>query len=100
MQARVIVPMVLIWLCIITLGPTCKGDTWYQKGEKSFNNGSYDLAILCYDKAIKLNSTDIDAWNQKGRSLMVLGKYNESIFCFDKIIDMDPLNKYASCVFG
>lgn len=95
MQARVIVSMALIWLCIVALGPTCKGDTWDQKGDGSFKNGSYEFAILCYDKATEMNSSDSYAWSQKGRALYRLEKYNESITCYDKVINIDPLSDSA-----
>ena len=40
------------------------------------NQGHYDQAIECYDKAIELDSNYKDAWNNKGIVLEIQGNYD------------------------
>lgn len=63
---------------------------WFNEGEELNNEGKYDGAIECYDKAIELNHENLRALNRKGGTLLVVGKHDEAIECYDKIIGVKP----------
>ena len=63
---------------------------WYEKGNELLNNGDYNEAIVCYDKAIEIDPEYRDPWYNKGLALAKQSKYEESIECFDKALEIDP----------
>jgi len=70
-------------------------DAWVDKGDSLNNQGKFDEAIKCYDKAIQLDPKIADAWNNKGESLRNKGKFDEAMKCYDKAIELDPKNVFA-----
>ena len=50
------------------LDPNYK-DAWNNKGIALDDQGHYDQAIICYDKAIELDPNYKDAWYNKGVAL-------------------------------
>ncbi|ADG13331.1 TPR repeat-containing protein [Methanocaldococcus infernus ME] len=68
---------------------------YYEKGLKYYNEGRYEKAIECFDKAIKLDPNNPAAWYYKADSLYKLERYEKAIECFDKAIKLDPNNPAA-----
>jgi tetratricopeptide (TPR) repeat protein len=66
-----------------------KASDWLNKGNKLHHKNHYEEAIACFDKAIKLNSKNIDAWYYKGYSLVKMRQHEEAIACFDKTIELN-----------
>ena len=61
-----------------------EGFTLYQLGE-------YDLAMICFDRAIKMDPKHATAtYNNKGLVMYEIGEYKEAIGCFDKALSLDP----------
>lgn len=52
--------------------------------------GSYEEAIGCYDKVIKMDANNVDAWNSKIEVLKKLGKTEEANKCFQQFIKSIP----------
>ena len=44
----------------------------------------FDEALLCFNRAIDLNSENADAWYNKGRILAYFGDNNEALNCFNR----------------
>ncbi len=63
---------------------------WYKDGYELYNNGNYEQAITCYDKALEIDPDYAFAWNNKGAALYYLGRYDEAITCYDKALEIDP----------
>ncbi len=56
------------------------------------DQGKYEEAIQCYDKAIELNPNYSLYYHKKGYALDNLGKYEEAIQCSNKAtqLEADP----------
>lgn len=64
---------------------------WVNRGITLYNQGKYDEAIKCYDKAIELNPQAAEVWYNKGTVFSKnLSRYGEAIQCFDKAIELNP----------
>ncbi|NPV51626.1 MAG: tetratricopeptide repeat protein [Candidatus Methanofastidiosum sp.] len=85
-------------------------------GDLFFNQGKYQDALDCYQKAIKLGKHNALAWHGKGNVLLKQGEnsedvnlcvkchlcpvlseafYQDSVKCYDKAIEIDPKFKDA-----
>lgn len=67
---------------------------WMQKGKDFYNQGSYELALRAFDKALELKGYGYDeewadAFGWKGRALIGLEEYDEAIKAFDKALSYD-----------
>ena len=61
---------------------------WNKKGLDFYKSGKFEKALMCFDKALKINSRYEDAWRCKGITLDKMGKYYEAIICFAKIVEI------------
>lgn len=52
--------------------------------------GQYEEALSWYDKALKIDSQDINTMFKKALLLSKTGKYEQALFLFDQIIEIDP----------
>ena len=58
-------------------------------GVDLYEQGYFEEAIKCFDKAIWLNPDDDLLWVHKGMSLYELKNYDEAIKCFDNAIRLN-----------
>jgi tetratricopeptide (TPR) repeat protein len=64
--------------------------SWMIRGVSYFKLGSYDAAILCYDKIITDINPEFDhAWCLQGYALNFLERYEEALIYFDEAIEMN-----------
>ena len=59
------------------------------------DEGHYEEAIECHDKAIEINPRNDMEWNNKALALVELDRYAEAIECFNKAIEINPKNDLA-----
>lgn len=59
------------------------------EGIELYEQGKYQEAIKCFDKAIKINPDNASACVNKGVALKNLDKYQEAIKCFDQAIKIN-----------
>jgi tetratricopeptide (TPR) repeat protein len=64
---------------------------WFIKGNQLRDNGSNELAIMCFDKAIELDSSYAPAIVNKAFCLKSLGRYDEALEAFRNATSIDPL---------
>jgi len=64
---------------------------WFIKGNQLRDNDSNELAIMCFDKAIELDSSYAPAIVNKGFCLKSLGRYDEALEAFGNASSIDPL---------
>lgn len=62
---------------------------WNDKGNALYSLGSFDEAIDCYGKAIKIDPLFAAAWNGKGVALMGMSRYEDALLAFDKALEAD-----------
>ena len=55
---------------------------WTKKGVALYNQGKDDDALICFEKALELNSSFMKAWCDKGNALESLGRYDEALDSF------------------
>ena len=51
---------------------------WCRKGRAYSEQGQYDRAIECYDRALKLDANTAAAWYHKGLALTATRRYQEA----------------------
>ncbi len=61
-----------------------------KKGSFLYDQGKYQEAIDCYDKALRVNPNNKYALNGKGIALNSQGKYQEAIEYYDKALRVNP----------
>jgi tetratricopeptide (TPR) repeat protein len=87
-----------------------------EDGNMLFNQGNYQDALSCYQKAVKLGKNNALAWHGKGNVLFKQGEnsedvtlcvkchlcpvlseafYQDAVKCYDKAIEIDPKFKDA-----
>lgn len=71
---------------------------FYNLGNAYIAKDKIDIAVVQYDRALKLNPDFIFAYNNLGCSLWMAGKYSEAIQMFKRCIDRDP--NYADAHFN
>jgi len=63
---------------------------FYNLGNAYIAKDKIDIAVVQYDRALKLNPDFIFAYNNLGCSFWMVGKYSEAIQMFKRCIDRDP----------
>ena len=66
-----------------------------NKANTLFDQGSYGLAALEYNRALRLNPDLTEAYYKRGYAEMELKMYPEAISDFDEVIRLDPDNAKA-----
>ena len=60
------------------------------------DQGKYDLAMVCFDRAIEIDSVFAVAWSNKGRILSQYKRFDEAIECYDKAIQVFRPKNFVS----
>jgi lipoprotein NlpI len=63
---------------------------FHQKGSEYFNQEKYELAVVEFKKALKIDPNFAFAWDDLGLSYRKLNKYDEAIVCYKKSLELDP----------
>ena len=69
---------------------TISAETYFLRGNASYDLGRYNLAIANYDKAIQLKPDYTDAYINRGIAKIRLGQHFAAISDFDKAIQLKP----------
>jgi len=68
-----------------------KAEEWNKKGEQDlYESKSHDDAIMCFNKALALDSRYEMAWKHKGEALQELKRYSEAIACYNLALEINP----------
>ena len=90
-EAFILISIVLVTLCMPSFGQEQTPSYWIDKGKELSNNGSYNLAIKCYERAIDLDNLNAYAWYYKGWALGRLKKYDDAFEAYNKSVRINPL---------
>src|SRR2546425_6374597 len=63
---------------------------FFRTGNTLFDQGNYTEAITFYDKALEINSTDINVLYNKALALDYLGRLDEAITYYEKVLAIKP----------
>lgn len=88
---RMIVAIIAIALVIAAyLALVFAWRSYYNRGTDHMNNREYDRAILCFNKAIKINRRFAEAYCNRGIAYCEKGECDRAILDFDKAIEIKP----------
>ena len=89
-------------LCASSLAQENTADDWYKKGRDLAKNGSYEEAVIAYNRAIELEPNNATFYTAIVPNLNMLAlttnnqsKRNESLEAIDKALEIDPKNPIA-----
>ncbi len=68
---------------------------WNNKGLALSKTGKFDEAIMCYDKALVINSKDYVVLNNKGSALYKKGETEKALQCYRDALELNPDSKTA-----
>ena len=64
--------------------------TYINRGNSNSTKGLYDLAIMDYNKAIRLDPKNSDAYNNRANAYAFKGLYDQAIKDYNEAIRLDP----------
>jgi predicted TPR repeat methyltransferase len=73
--------------------PTADPDTadgWFRRGIEHEDQGSDDLAVGCYERAVAIDPGHAKAWNNLGASLYRLGRKAPATDAYRRALAIDP----------
>lgn len=76
--------------CGITLTLSEEASQQFNKGLEKFYQKEYIASVEAYDKAIRLDSSNVLAYNNKGISLKELKDFSGAVQAFNKAIELEP----------
>jgi len=74
-----------------------RGVSYYNRGTVYMNEEEYDQAILCFDKAIKINPRFAEAYCNRATTYKNKGEYDKAISDYTRAIEIDPEFAVAYC---
>jgi len=67
-------------------------DEWNDRGNTLMFLRKYEDAVMAYDRAITLNSTNYQAWYGKGTALAKLGNTDDALAAYDHVLSLHSRN--------
>jgi tetratricopeptide (TPR) repeat protein len=65
-------------------------NSYVELGNVELLKGNVRKAMEMYDKALRIDDSNVDAWNNKGYLLTNLGRTEEGLKCCEKATELDP----------
>ena len=81
----VIVSVIAVYLAFVFVWRS-----YYNRGTVYYEKGEYDQAILCFDKAIRINPWFAEAYCSRGTAYYQKSEYDQAILDFNKAIEINP----------
>ena len=63
---------------------------WNDRGESLANDGKYEKALECFDRAVELNPGEPEYLSNRGNVRLYLGDFEGSVKDFSQVIKADP----------
>ena len=86
----------LLILCIVAalgnLSAQNIGDTWFEQANAAYNAGSYDTAVVMYQKIIDADMESVPVSYNMGNAYYKLHNYPMAIYNYEKALKLDPSN--------
>ncbi|MEQ8167516.1 MAG: tetratricopeptide repeat protein [Candidatus Eremiobacterota bacterium] len=65
-------------------------EDWNRHGVKLFNEGKYEEAIYCYDRALVRDPDSYQIWINKGNAYFKPGNYEKACGCYNEVLKHKP----------
>jgi tetratricopeptide (TPR) repeat protein len=75
-------------------------DDWLEQGQVLFEQGDYEGAIACYERAVAIEPSNVEVWLNYGKALRQVERFEEAIATCDKAIQLKPDSYKAWCGRG
>lgn len=85
----------LLILCVVAMGNILAqniGDTWFEQANAAYNAGSYDTAVVMYQKIIDADMESVPVYYNMGNAYYKLHNYPMAIYNYEKALKLDPSN--------
>lgn len=87
---------IILSCCVISLfGLPAFSGIEYDAGMNAYKNGQYDFAKTLFEKAVKVNSKDVNAKYMLAQILVKQKQYSQAKNIYDEIIKIAPTSKAA-----
>ena len=70
-----------------------EAETWFEKANAAYNAGSYDSAIILYDRVLDADLESVPVYFNMGNAYYKMREYPMAIYCFEKALKIDPSNE-------
>ena len=70
--------------------PTNQAVKFYERGNAEMKGGNLILSIMYYNKAIALDTTQVDYYMSRGNAKLITVDYEGAMKDFTKVIQLDP----------
>ena len=67
-----------------------EAEAWCDRGEKQYDLGDFEAAIISYNKALEIKPDHHQAWYCRGYTLRKSGRLEEAIASYDKALEFKP----------
>ena len=97
MKSKIVFILVTILLLICTCTDQ-KAKRYFNKGYDYFDDGLFDKAIECYQKAVEINPDYANAYYNMGIAYAYKENYDKALECCQKAIEIK--NDYANAYYN
>ena len=67
-------------------------EVWFEKANAAYNAGSYDTAVMLYDKVLHTHMESVALYYNMGNAYYKMREYPMAIYCYEKALKIDPSN--------
>lgn len=68
-------------------------EQWFEQANAAYNAGSYDTALMLYDKVVATEQESVPLYFNMGNTYYKMREYAMAIFYYEKALKLDPGNE-------
>lgn len=68
-------------------------ELWFEQANAAYNVGSYDTALMLYDKVVATEQESVPLYFNMGNTYYKMHEYAMAIFYYEKALKLDPSNE-------
>ena len=69
------------------------GEEWFEQANAAYNSGSYDTAVMLYEKVVAANMESVPLYYNLGNAYYKRHDYPMAIYYYEKALKIDPSNE-------
>lgn len=93
-----------IFFCYLIVGCSETDSDWYVEGVDAYDSAEtaedFEAALALFDKAIQIDSEDVEAYIARGLTHDALGNSDKAIADYEKVLELEPENTDALMNLG